>query len=204
MPDRLVVHCKREPFDQYIGRPAKPVPFHYGNPFSNRGGTKAAEVVDDPVTEFRHWLHGIAHTELEQDRRRWIIRNLPSLAGKVLGCWCVTPEWPDAECHGWVLTEFARRLEGCTPDEAWDLVDGWRHDPKRRAASDAAVEAALQAAYTPPAVDLAPARATDRTDVKGTSWLERDGKRVPIVVTLGSDLAESRRLAAALDRLRNP
>lgn len=199
MPDRLVVHCKREPFDVYIGRPAKPVPFHYGNPFSNRAGTKASLVVDDPVTEFRHWLHGIAHTELERDRRRWIVRNLPSLAGKVLGCWCITPENPDADCHGTVLAEFARRLEGCTPDEAWDLVDGWRNDPERRAASDAAVEAALRAAYTPPA----PAGATDCTDVKGTSWLERDGRRVPIIVTLGSDLAESRRLAAALDRLRN-
>jgi hypothetical protein len=174
-----VVHVKRAPYDLYVGRPAKEVPHHYGNPFSNRAGTKAAIVVDDPVSEFRHWLHGIAHQDLEPERRRWIVRTLPTLAGKVLGCWCVTPEHPDAPCHGTVLAEFARWLEGCTPDEAWDLVDGWKRSQP------------------------APARATDRTNAHGRCSIDVDGVRTHIICTLGSNLEESQRLAGRLQEIRN-
>jgi hypothetical protein len=105
----LVVHCKRDRYDLYVGRPAKDVPHHYGNPFSNRAGTKAAIVVDDPVAAFEAWLEGAAFHALEPERRRWILEQLPALAGKVLGCWCVTPENPDAPCHGWVLSTMAKR-----------------------------------------------------------------------------------------------
>jgi hypothetical protein len=105
----LVVHCKRKPFDVYVGRPAKDVPHHYGNPFSSRPGTKAAIVVDDPVAAFEAWLQGAAYHALEPERRRWILDTMPELAGKVLGCWCVTPENPQADCHGWVLANMAKR-----------------------------------------------------------------------------------------------
>jgi hypothetical protein len=104
-----VVHVKHSPFDVYVGRPAKDVPHHYGNPFSSRPGTKAAIVVDDPVAAFEAWLQGAAYHALEPERRRWILEQLPALAGKVLGCWCVTPEQPDAPCHGRVLSTMARR-----------------------------------------------------------------------------------------------
>jgi hypothetical protein len=106
---KLVVHVKRAPYDLYVGRPAKETPYHYGNPFSNRPGTKAAIVVDDPVAAFEAWLEGTAFQSLEPERRRWILDSLPELAGKVLACWCVTPENPQADCHGWVLANWARR-----------------------------------------------------------------------------------------------
>lgn len=105
----LVVHCKRAPFDVYIGRPSKPVPHHYGNPFSSRAGTAAAIVVADPVATFAAWLEGAAFQSLEQERRRWILAQLPDLAGKVLGCWCVTPENPQADCHGHILASWASK-----------------------------------------------------------------------------------------------
>lgn len=107
MTNPLVVHCKRENFDVYIGRPANATPHHYGNPFSNRAGTKAAVVVNDPVAAFDSWLAGTYRWDIEPARRGWILSQLPNLSGKVLGCWCVTPEQPDAPCHGWVLARRA-------------------------------------------------------------------------------------------------
>jgi len=80
-----VVHCKRDRFDVYIGRPSK-----WGNPFViGRDGTRA-EVID----KYRHWL--LAQPQL--------MTALPELAGKVLGCWCAP-----RPCHGDVLMDFANR-----------------------------------------------------------------------------------------------
>jgi len=80
-----VVHCKREPFDVYIGRPSK-----WGNPFTiGRDGTRA-EVID----KFERWL--LSHPTLFSD--------LHELEGKVLGCWC-TPK----ACHGDVLLKYANQ-----------------------------------------------------------------------------------------------
>lgn len=177
MSDRLVVHCKREPFDVYVGRPARPTPRHYGNPFSNRPGTLAAEVTTDPITDFYMWLVGDSHRDLEPERRRWILDTLPQLAGKVLGCWCVTPERPEAPCHGWVLVNLSAHAA------AGGIVDR----KEARAARQAAATAA---------------RATDRTNIQPVTWLETNGRRQHICCTLGADLAESRRLAEQLDRLR--
>lgn len=106
----MIVHCKRAPFDQYVGRPAKPTPYHYGNPFSHKPGTLAAvkvETAEEAVQAFEDWLDGAAYQEVEPERRLWILNSLPSLAGKVLGCWCVTPEQPDAPCHGRTLARRA-------------------------------------------------------------------------------------------------
>lgn len=78
-----VVHCKREKFDVYIGRPSM-----WGNPFSiGKDGTRA-----DVVEKYRAWIQ----------TQPQLLAALPSLRGKTLGCWCA----PNA-CHGDVLHEMA-------------------------------------------------------------------------------------------------
>ena len=78
-----VVHCKKEPYDIYIGRPSK-----WGNPFQLMSETER----DAVITQYRTWI-------LKQPK---LMVALPELRGKVLGCWCK----PKA-CHGDVLAELA-------------------------------------------------------------------------------------------------
>jgi hypothetical protein len=81
-----VVHCKREKYDIYIGRPSK-----WGNPFTiGRDGTR-----EQLIEKYHRWI--ITQPEL--------LAALPELKGRVLGCWCK----PKA-CHGDVLAELADAL----------------------------------------------------------------------------------------------
>lgn len=76
-----VVHCKKEAYDVYIGRPSK-----WGNPFSiGTDGTR-----EEVVRKYREWV---------------LTQELPfhELKGKTLGCWCA----PRA-CHGDILMELAK------------------------------------------------------------------------------------------------
>lgn len=80
----LVVHCKRQPFDVYVGRP-----FVWGNPFVVGRDGNREEVID----LYRAWLF----------ERPWLIdRARRELRGKVLGCWCAP-----LPCHADVLAEYA-------------------------------------------------------------------------------------------------
>lgn len=80
-----VVHCQRDEYDVYIGRPGK-----WGNPFEiGKDGTRT-EVIE----KFRKWIQ----TQPE------LLAALPELAGKRLGCWC-SPQ----KCHGDILYELANR-----------------------------------------------------------------------------------------------
>lgn len=90
---RWVVHCKKEPFDVYIGRGRGS---QWGNPFSHQEGTQAkfkVETREEAIAHFREWL--LRQPELVERAKR-------ELRGKVLGCWC----HPKA-CHGDVLAEVA-------------------------------------------------------------------------------------------------
>ena len=79
-----VVHCKRQRYDVYIGRPSK-----WGNPFViGRDGSR-----EQVIAKYRAWV--LAQPEL--------VAALPELRGKILGCWCA----PQA-CHGDVLAELAQ------------------------------------------------------------------------------------------------
>lgn len=81
-----VVHCKREPYDVYIGRPSK-----WGNPFViGEDGTR-----EDVIALYREYVL----------MRADLIRALPELKDKVLGCWC-HPQ----SCHGDVLAELADKV----------------------------------------------------------------------------------------------
>ncbi|HEX3133793.1 MAG TPA: DUF4326 domain-containing protein [Planctomycetota bacterium] len=84
MPHPLVVHCKRAPYDVYIGRPSP-----WGNPFRLGDEAQRAEV----VAQYRAWV--MAQPEFLARIRR-------ELRGKRLGCWCA----PRA-CHGDVLAQIA-------------------------------------------------------------------------------------------------
>lgn len=86
MADPLVVHCKRQPFDVYIGRPSK-----WGNPFGLGGDESRRAFV---IEEYRKWIM----------TRADLIAALPELKGKVLGCYCS----PKA-CNGDVLAELANK-----------------------------------------------------------------------------------------------
>ena len=86
----MVVHCKREPYDVYIGRPSK-----WGNPFTHLTVGLALYRVatrEEAVARYEEWLR-------EQPE---LMAALPELRGKVLGCWCA----PKA-CHGDVLARLA-------------------------------------------------------------------------------------------------
>ena len=74
-----VVHCKKEPFDVYIGRGSK-----WGNPFIiGQHGTR-----EDVISKYEAYIMS----------RRDLIDALPELIGKTIGCWCA----PQA-CHGDIL-----------------------------------------------------------------------------------------------------
>ena len=85
-----VVHCKKEEFDIYIGRGSV-----WGNPYSHKEGTLAEHVVgsrQEAIEKFEEYL--LSNDEL--------MRKLPELKGKVLGCWC-----KPKSCHGDILLKYA-------------------------------------------------------------------------------------------------
>ena len=84
MQGTRVVHCKRAPFDVYIGRPSK-----WGNPFViGRDGNR-----EQVIEKYRAYV--LANPPL-------LAAVKPELKGKVLGCWCAPQS-----CHGDVLAELA-------------------------------------------------------------------------------------------------
>ena len=80
-----VVHCKRAPYDVYIGRGRGS---HWGNPFVIGRDGDRAEVIE----KYGRWL-------LTQ---RELLVALPELRGRTLGCWCAP-----RPCHGDVLARLA-------------------------------------------------------------------------------------------------
>jgi hypothetical protein len=83
-----VVHCKRAPFDIYIGRPSK-----WGNPFViGRDGNR-----DEVIEKYRAYIVG--HPTL-------LTAVKSELKGKVLGCWCAPQS-----CHGDVLAGYGALLQ---------------------------------------------------------------------------------------------
>lgn len=90
-----VVHCKKERYDVYIGRPSK-----WGNPFTHLSDrrTKARFVVgsrEEAVQQYEEYLFTSG-----------LIDDIEELRGKVLGCWC-SPQ----SCHGDVLVRLLNSRE---------------------------------------------------------------------------------------------
>ncbi len=85
-----VVHCKKEPYDVYIGRPSK-----WGNPFSHLEGKGEIKVDTREEAIQGYELYLEEHPELVRAAKL-------ELRGKVLGCWC-RPK----TCHGDILARIA-------------------------------------------------------------------------------------------------
>ncbi len=77
-----VVHCKKESYDIYIGRPSK-----WGNPYSiGKDGSR-----EDVIKKYKKYILS----------NKKLLNSLCELQGKVLGCWC-----KPKECHGDVLVRL--------------------------------------------------------------------------------------------------
>ena len=82
-----IVHCKKELYDVYIGRPSK-----WGNPYIiGKDGTR-----EEVIKKYEEHVRS----------SKILMRALPSLEGKVLGCWC-----PPRPCHGEVLIKLLEELK---------------------------------------------------------------------------------------------
>ena len=79
-----VVHCRKDKFDIYIGRPSK-----WGNPFMIGKDGNRRDVID----KYREWI-------LQQPN---LLHDLGELEGKILGCWCAPKE-----CHGDILIKLQK------------------------------------------------------------------------------------------------
>jgi hypothetical protein len=90
-PQTRVVHCRREPYDVYIGRKTRELQGSiWGNPFQiGRDGTR-----EEVIAKYREYILS----------KPALLKQLESLRGKTLGCWCS----PQA-CHGDVLIELLSR-----------------------------------------------------------------------------------------------
>ena len=88
------VDCRKEAFDTYIGRPSL-----FGNPFAIGGAGDRPTV----IAKYRAWILTQPH----------LLKMLPSLRGKRLGCWCRKGQ----QCHGDVLIELINLL----PKETHEL-----------------------------------------------------------------------------------
>lgn len=102
-PVASVVNLRSAKYDVYIGR-KRGERYHFGNPFSHLPNTLAQCKVhsrDASIEAFRLWLDGTEHCTVEPDRRLWILANLDTLRGKVLGCYC-----KPLDCHGDIYLEL--------------------------------------------------------------------------------------------------
>lgn len=101
-----IVHCKKKPFDQYIGRPSRYSNiWGFGNPFVIGIDGDRSTV----ITKFDSWLdtgENYGNNDATEDRRSWILSNLRNLTGKTLGCFC---NFPEQDCHGRILLERAHK-----------------------------------------------------------------------------------------------
>jgi hypothetical protein len=90
-PKKYVVHCKKEKYDVYIGRPGP-----WGNPYSHLPGALADFKVAtraEAIAAYEAWIRA---------RPILVARAQRELKGKILGCWCAPKP-----CHGEVLVKIA-------------------------------------------------------------------------------------------------
>lgn len=87
----MVVHCKKSPYDIYIGRGSI-----WGNPYTHivDRNTKAKYTVatrEEAISRYREYVENTPQ----------LLLRLLELKDKVLGCWC-----KPLSCHGDVLVEL--------------------------------------------------------------------------------------------------
>jgi hypothetical protein len=84
-----IVHCKKDKYDVYIGRPSK-----WGNPFSHKDGTLAEFKVNSRKEAIEKYKEYILNNP-------YLLSDLIELKDKTLGCWC-----KPLSCHGDILIEL--------------------------------------------------------------------------------------------------
>lgn len=106
MQDKRVVYCKGpDHWDVYVGRPT-----HFGNPWTHKFGTAANFIVKSrtiAVDNYEKWLRGQEFTDILPDQRSRILKDLPSLSGKILACHCND----DKPCHGQILAKLVDEIK---------------------------------------------------------------------------------------------
>jgi hypothetical protein len=81
-----VVHCEKNEYDVYIGRPSK-----WGNPFViGEHGTR-----EQVLQKYKDWIKEQPH----------LLNSLGELKGKRIACWCAP-----LACHGDVLAKMADEM----------------------------------------------------------------------------------------------
>lgn len=83
-----IVHCKKEKYDVYCGRPSP-----FGNPFElGKDGTR-----DEVIEKYRQWIQN----------KPELLDKLNALVGKRLGCYC-----HPKRCHCCVLLDLIQEKFG--------------------------------------------------------------------------------------------
>lgn len=97
----IVVHCKKEPYDVYIGRGASS---KWENPYTHKELNKTKAKYQ--VATRREAINGYVHYLNESG----LIKEIEELRGKVLGCWCCKSPSDGSEktlvCHGQVIAKI--------------------------------------------------------------------------------------------------
>jgi hypothetical protein len=116
----IVVHCKRDPYDVYIGCGRDPRTGElgsWGNPFSHRPsnvpGVTVVSTREEAIARYADWLAAAL------DAERLSLEELAALHGKALGCWCAPQS-----CHGEVLVHasaWAARMLSGPANVFWEL-----------------------------------------------------------------------------------
>lgn len=98
-----VVNKYKHDYDIYIGRGSI-----FGNPWSHNEAAIHDIVLvstrEEAIENYRKWLTGQDHTKFKQHERFRILRAIPYLRGKRLGCFC-----KPLSCHGDVLIEILNK-----------------------------------------------------------------------------------------------
>ena len=104
-----VVHFRKAPYDIMIDRTTK-----WGCPFSHIRDrkTKAKFLVNsrkEAIDAYKEWI--------TKGDGQYLLKDLPELKGKTLGCWCKDENGKGKSCHGDVLVELVNdmfRTDGFT------------------------------------------------------------------------------------------
>src|SRR5438874_1146779 len=109
-----VVHCRKQKYDVYVGRPSRWIPRDmsgsngfWGNPFEVEKDSDGKEIPgsrEEVVAKHMEWLLSRKEVWYEKPHRSNIEvnRELLKLRDKILGCWCSLKP-----CHADVLALLA-------------------------------------------------------------------------------------------------
>ena len=99
----IVVHCKKEPYDIYIGRGGKTTS-KWANPYTHKDLDKTQAKYQ--VATRQEAINGYVDYLNESG----LIKDLEELRGKALGCWCCKSPSDGSEktlvCHGQVIAKI--------------------------------------------------------------------------------------------------